>query len=103
MLEFAFAALTANGYRPYYLYRQKHTSGNTENIGYCRGNTPSVYYIRIMEEAQSILALGAGGISKVYFADENRLERVPNVSNYEIYIDRIEEMIDRKNRGFFIG
>ena len=57
----------------------------------------SVYNIRIMEEAQSILALGAGGISKVYFPDENRLERVANVSNYEIYIDRIDEMINRKH------
>ena len=55
-----------------------------------------------MEEAQSILALGAGGISKVYFPEENRLERVANVSNYEIYIQRIREMIERKNKGFFI-
>ena len=54
-----------------------------------------------MEEAQSNLALGAGGISKIYFLEENRLERVANVSNYEIYIDRIDEMIDRKIKGFF--
>ena len=54
-----------------------------------------------MEEAQSILALGAGGISKVYYPQENRLERVPNVSNYEIYIERIEEMLDRKRNNFF--
>ena len=55
-----------------------------------------------MEEAQSILALGAGGISKVYFPDENRLERVANVSNYEIYIERIDEMIERKEKDFFM-
>ncbi len=55
-----------------------------------------------MEEAQSILALGAGGISKVYFPDENRLERVANVSNYEVYIDRIDEMINRKRNSFFM-
>lgn len=54
-----------------------------------------------MEEAQSILALGAGGISKVYYPDENRLERVVNVSNYEIYIDRIDEMILRKENNFW--
>ena len=54
-----------------------------------------------MEEAQSILALGAGGISKIYFPESNRLERVANVSNYEIYIERIDEMIDRKKKGFF--
>jgi len=101
MLEYALKTLKAQGYQPYYLYRQKHTSGNTENIGFCRGDTPSIYNIRIMEEAQSILALGAGAISKIYFPAENRLERVPNVTNYEIYIERIDEMIERKNKGFW--
>lgn len=96
MLADAHEMLRKHGYRPYYLYRQKHTSGNTENIGFCKNDTLSVYNIRIMEEAQSILALGAGGISKIYFPAENRLERVANVSNYEIYIERIEEMIQRK-------
>lgn len=88
-------------YRPYYLYRQKHMAGSLENTGYCKNDTLSVYNIRIMEEAQSIIAMGAGGISKVYYPEENRLERVPNVSNYEIYISRIDEMIDRKNRHIF--
>lgn len=96
MLADAHEMLRKHGYRPYYLYRQKHTSGNTENIGFCKDDTLSVYNIRIMEEAQSILALGAGGISKLYFPAENRLERVANVSNYEIYIERIDEMIQRK-------
>ena len=102
MLEDAHSILREYGYRPYYLYRQKHTSGNTENTGFCRDNKLSLYNVRIMEEAQSILALGAGGISKIYFPEENRLERVANVSNYEIYIDRIDEMIDRKDKKFFI-
>ena len=100
MLSYAMETL-AKGYRPYYLYRQKHTSGNTENIGFCRDDAASVYNIRIMEEAQSILALGAGGISKIWFPAENRLERVANVSNYEIYIERIDEMTERKKNGFF--
>lgn len=95
--------LDSRGYRPYYLYRQKHMAGSLENTGYCRNDTFSVYNIRIMEEAQSIIAMGAGGISKVYYPDENRLERVPNVSNYEIYISRIDEMIERKNRNIFNG
>ena len=101
MLSYAMETLRAKGYRPYYLYRQKHTSGNTENIGFCRDDAASVYNIRIMEEAQSILALGAGGISKIWFPAENRLERVANVSNYEIYIERIDEMTERKKNGFF--
>ncbi|MCQ4635911.1 coproporphyrinogen dehydrogenase HemZ [Anaerovorax odorimutans] len=101
MLSQAAEKLRNNGYRPYYLYRQKHTAGSTENIGYCREDALSVYNVRIMEEAQSIIALGAGGITKVYYPRENRLERVPNVSNYEIYIERIEEMLDRKKKNLF--
>lgn len=101
MLSYAHETLRKCHYRPYYLYRQKHTSASTENIGFCRNDTLSAYNVRIMEEAQSILALGAGGISKVYFPDENRLERVANVSNYEIYIDRIDEMIQRKENNFW--
>jgi len=91
------------GYVPYYLYRQKQMAGNLENVGYCFPGKESLYNIRIMEENQTILALGAGGISKVWYPDENRLERIPNVSNYEIYIERIEEMIQRKKDGIFTG
>ena len=72
-----------------------------ENIGFAKPKKEGLYNILIMEEVQSILALGAGGISKIWFPAENRLERVANVSNYEIYIDRIDEMIERKKQGFF--
>ena len=98
-LNYASEALKIAGYRPYYLYRQKHMAGNFENVGYCKKGTASLYNIRIMEENQSIIALGAGGISKMYYPDENRLERIPNVSNYQVYIERIDEMIQRKEKG----
>jgi coproporphyrinogen dehydrogenase HemZ len=93
--------LNESGYIPYYLYRQKQMAGNLENVGYAFPGKESLYNIRIMEENQTILALGAGGISKVWYPDQNRLERIPNVSNYEIYIERIEEMIQRKKDGIF--
>ena len=99
MLAIAKEKLTACGYEPYYMYRQKHMSGNFENIGWSKPGTESIYNIRIMEEDQTIVAMGAGGISKMYYPETNRLERVPNVSNYEIYIDRIDEMIERKKIG----
>lgn len=101
MIDHASAILPEHGYRPYYLYKQKHTSGSTENIGYCRDDKIGIYNVRIMEEGQSVIALGAGGMSKVYFPAENRLERVPNVSNYEIYIERLEEMLQRKRDNLF--
>ena len=99
MLEISQNMLKNAGFEPYYLYRQKHMTGNFENVGYCTLGHQNVYNIRIMDEKQSNIALGAGGISKVYFPDENRIERIPNVSNYEIYIERIDEMISRKEKG----
>ena len=102
MLEISKEMLAGAGYMPYYLYRQKHMAGSFENVGYCKEGTPCIYNIRIMEERQTVLALGAGGISKMYYPDENRLERVPNVSNYEIYISRLDEMLDRKEKNIFM-
>ncbi len=101
MVELAHRRLGEAGYHPYYLYRQKQMAGNFENVGYSLPGKESLYNMKTMEENQTIVALGAGGISKVWFPDENRLERVPNVSNYEIYIQRIEEMIERKRKGLF--
>lgn len=101
MLKISQDILSKNGYLPYYLYRQKHMAGGFENIGYCKDSSDCLYNVRIMEERQSIIALGAGGISKAYYPDEDRHERIPNVSNYEIYIDRLDEMIDRKEKNLF--
>ena len=101
MLETAAALLKAAGYRPYYLYRQKQMTGNFENVGYALPGCESIYNVRIMEEDQTIIALGAGGISKRFWPEENRLERIANVSNYEIYIQRVDEMIQRKEKGLF--
>lgn len=97
MLEYAHKKLRDNGFFPYYIYKQKHQIGALENVGYCKDGKHSIYNIRIMEEKQTIVGLGAGGIGKVYFPDEDRLERVPNVCNYEVYNERFDEMLDRKN------
>ncbi len=96
MLFESFGALEKAGYAPYYLYRQKHMAGNMENTGWSLPGCESIYNIRIMEEDQTIIALGAGGVSKIYYPEEDRIERVANVSNYEIYTERIREMIKRK-------
>lgn len=90
-----------HGYAPYYMYRQKNTTGssksaNQENIGYAREGKEGIYNILIMEEKQIILALGAGGSSKFVFPGENRVERVENVKSLTDYISRIDEMIERK-------
>jgi oxygen-independent coproporphyrinogen-3 oxidase len=85
------------GYGPYYLYRQKNMAGNLENIGYAKEGKEGLYNVLIMEEKQTILALGAGAQSKFVFHEENRIERVENVKSLVDYIERIEEMIERKN------
>ena len=81
---------------PYYLYRQKNMLGNLENIGYSKPGCESTYNVQIMEEKQSIIAAGAGAITKVVYPEENRIERAFNVKGVEEYITRIDEMIYRK-------
>lgn len=101
MLQDSREILAREGFVPYYLYRQKHMAGYFENTGYSRPGTDCLYNIRIMDEHQTIIALGAGGISKAYYPETNRLERVANVTNYEQYISRIDEMCERKENNLF--
>ena len=85
------------GLNPYYLYRQKNMSGNFENVGYAREGKEGIYNILIMEEKQSIVALGAGTVTKrVFHEDDNsRMERCDNVKDVGLYIDKIDEMIEQ--------
>ncbi|MGN1180132.1 MAG: coproporphyrinogen dehydrogenase HemZ [Suilimivivens sp.] len=84
---------------PYYLYRQKNMSGNFENVGYAKKGKFGIYNILIMEEKQTIVALGAGSITKRVFPD-GRIERCDNVKDVGLYIEKIDEMIERKRRLF---
>lgn len=85
------------GMVPYYLYRQKNMSGNFENVGYATEGNFGIYNILIMEEKQTILALGAGSITKRVFED-GRIERCDNVKDVALYIEKIDEMIERKRK-----
>jgi len=82
--------------KPYYLYRQKNMSGNFENVGYAREDKYGIYNILIMEEKQTILALGAGASTKLYHMGMGQVERIENVKSVNDYIGRIGEMIGRK-------
>ena len=86
------------GLLPYYLYRQKNMAGNFENVGYAAPGKACIYNILIMEEKQTIVGCGAGTTTKVAFPAENRLERVENVKDVGQYIERIDEMIARKEK-----
>lgn len=85
------------GMFPYYLYRQKNMSGNFENVGYAKPDKLGLYNILIMEEKQTIVALGAGSITKLVLPD-GRIERCDNVKDVDLYIEKIEEMIERKKQ-----
>ncbi len=90
-----------HGYNPYYMYRQKNSAGcvgstGQENAGYAREGRECLYNILIMEEKQTILALGAGASTKLYHKSTRQVERIENVKNASDYIRRIDEMIGRK-------
>ena len=85
------------GMVPYYLYRQKNMSGNFENVGYAREGRFGIYNILIMEEVQTIIALGAGTVTKRVYGN-GRIERCDNVKDVGLYIEKIDEMIDRKRK-----
>lgn len=93
------------GYEPYYLYRQKNKAGtshitNQENVAYARPGKECLYNIFIMEEMETIVALGCGGSTKQVFHTGNRMERIENIKGVEEYIERIDEMIERKRKAF---
>ena len=96
MVDYAYKKLKRKGYYAYYMYRQKHMLSNLENVGYHKNNTQCLFNIDSMEEISSIMAVGAGAISKRVFADENRIERQPNIKDIKGYIERIDELIEKK-------
>lgn len=99
MMAAAAAGAARMGMEPYYLYRQKNMAGNLENVGYSRPGKAGIYNILIMEEKQSIVALGAGAVTK-YVLPGGRIVRAENVKAVDQYMERIEEMLARKERLF---
>jgi coproporphyrinogen dehydrogenase HemZ len=98
MTDRAYECALSMGMYPYYLYRQKNIAGNLENVGYCKPGFESIYNIQMMEEKQTIIAFGAGAVTKVIYPDENRIERAFNVKSLEEYIKRVDEMVERKRK-----
>ena len=88
--------LAEAGYRPYYLYRQKNTLQNLENVGWCKPGHEGYYNIYIMEEVQTILSAGAGGSTKLVADGGRRMQRIFNFKYPNEYIQRFAEVLERK-------
>ncbi|MBQ9197133.1 MAG: coproporphyrinogen dehydrogenase HemZ [Clostridia bacterium] len=88
------------GMRPYYLYRQKYMAGNQENVGYALPGHECAYNVDMMEETANVIALGAGAASKRLFPEKGFIRRAFNVSDIRQYIDRVQEMAERKRELF---
>lgn len=92
MLEIASKKLTAAGYSPYYLYRQKFMAGGFENVGWCKMGYECKYNVYMMEELQTIVSLGAGGVTKLLGTDGRKIRRISNPKypyEYNVSLERI--------------
>ena len=92
MLALGEHALRAAGYQPYYLYRQKYMSGSFENVGWCKPGTECAYNIIMMEELQTVLSLGAGGVTKLVDPSTGKITRLANPKFPKEYLDSWEKL-----------
>ena len=99
MVAYANGTLSALGYKPYYLYRQKYMSGSFENVGWSRDGMDCLYNIYMMEEVHTILSLGGGGMNKVNLPD-GHLQRFHNPKFPEQYIELLPRVLEQKKELF---
>jgi oxygen-independent coproporphyrinogen-3 oxidase len=96
MVDYSVDTLTSCGYVPYYMYRQKNTAENLENVGYSKRGKESLYNIYIMDEIQTILGLGAGASTKLV-GGESDISRVHNYKFPYEYINRFDDLMKKKS------
>lgn len=94
MVDAAYDFAAANGYKPYYMYKQRNTLGNLENVGYAKAGYESYYNAAVMEETSTVIAVGAGASTKL--VDDN-IKRIYNTKDVLLYIKNIDEIIKNKS------
>lgn len=97
MLAYTQNVLGQNEYIPYYMYRQSRMVGNLENVGWSKKGFESLYNVYVMDETHTILACGSGGVTKLKRNNPDYLERIFNFKYPYEYIDRFDELIQRKS------
>lgn len=97
MLAYTQNILGQNEYIPYYMYRQSRMVGNLENVGWSKRGFESLYNVYVMDETHTILACGSGGVTKLKRNNPDYLERIFNFKYPYEYINRFDELIQRKS------
>lgn len=92
--------LTKAGYEPYYLYRQKYQAGGLENVGWAKCGKACIYNIDVMEEISDNIAVGANAISKRFYGGEDRIERYAAPKDIPTYIQKVDKIIEERNKLF---
>lgn len=95
MVDYSIKNLMEYGYNPYYLYRQKNTVDNLENVGYSKKGFESYYNIYIMDETQTILGAGSSASTK-FVTPDGKISRERNYKFPYEYISRFDELMKRK-------
>ena len=92
--------LSAAGYAPYYMYRQKYQVGNNENVGWTKPNKACVYNVDIMEETADNLAVGANAVSKRVYNDKGLINRCASQKDLKTYIEGVDSIIEKRRKFF---
>ena len=96
MLDFSRESLRERGYLPYYLYRQKYMSGSLENVGWCLSGQESIYNIIMMEELQTVVSIGGGGVTKLVDRAAGTIVRQPNPKYPHDYLAALDRVLSQK-------
>lgn len=105
MLDYAWKHLDGSGYSPYYMYRQSKCVGNLENVGWCKGGAEGLYNVFMMEECHTVLAAGAGGVTKLCEPGGTKVERIFNYKYPYEYISGFDKITERKSgiKSFYLS
>ena len=96
MIDYSALKLRENGYFPYYMYRQSKSLGNLENVGWCKNGRECLYNVYMMDETHTVLAAGAGAVTKLKNQQSGHIDRIYNYKYPYEYINGFDEIINRK-------
>ena len=96
MVDYSYKAMIENGYNPYYMYRQSKSLGNLENVGYAKDGFDCLYNVFMMDETHTVLAAGAGAVTKLKNPQTAHIERIYNYKYPYEYLNNFDEVLSRK-------